>query len=291
MTVVLHLVGGLGNQLFQLAAAAHLAGQRGRALVVDITEARLIHDRIGMLPLIEPLTTIDYAIPALPHAVNARQARLRQARSRRKAAGPTLGTIDELEQFVDDGQYSQLHMHGLFMSRAFASESCGVGGRYRPRLRQPSDWYTSMRERIDGENPIGMHVRRGDYLGEPERGVLTSSYYGGAIAEVWDGQRSIWAFSDDPQEAASFLGDLRGAPPLEFMAPPPGVAAADSMMLLAATRTIIACNSTFSWWAAFLSDAQVVIPRPFGLESLTWNEHQRNRMIDPSWTEVGAAYA
>jgi len=290
MTVVLHLVGGLGNQLFQIAAAAHLADQRGRDLVVDVTEARLVHDRLGLLPLIEPLTTVDYGIPALPMAVNARQARWRQVRSLRRAAGPTLGTIDELEQFVDDGRYPQVHMHGLFMSRALASASCGVGRRYRPRLRNPSAWYLSMRERLDCEDPIAMHVRRGDYLSEPERGVLTSSYYGRAIAEVWDGRRPIWAFSDDPQEASSFLGAVQGDPPIEFVTPPTGVAAADSLTLLAQARTIIACNSTFSWWAAFLSDAKVVIPRPFGLESLTWNDHQRDRMIDPAWTEAEAQY-
>jgi len=291
MTVVLHLVGGLGNQLFQLAAASHLAQQRGRALVVDVTEAHLIHDRVGMLPLVTDLVTVDYGLAALPLAVNSRQARWRQDRILRRAASMTLGTIDELEQFVDDGSWPEIHMHGLFMSRAFAQESCGIGRRYRPRLLSPSQWSMSMRARIGVDDPIGMHVRRGDYLREPERGVLTASYYGRAITMLGEGQRPIWAFSDDPMEARDFLGSVAGAERLEFIQSPIGVPAAESLMLLASMRTIIACNSTFSWWAAFLSEAQVVIPTPFGLESLTWSVHQRNRMIDPAWLEVEAEYA
>lgn len=290
MTVVLHLVGGLGNQLFQLAAAAQLARQRDRALVVDITEARLIHDRVGMLPLVAGLDTVDYGLPALPSAVNTRQARWRQDRALRRATGMTLGTIDELEQFADVGSWPEIHMHGLFMSREFAEASCGIGQRYQPRLRMPSDWSASMRARIEAEDPIGMHVRRGDYLREPERGVLTASYYERAIAAVGDVQRPIWAFSDDPLEARDFLASVPGARRLEFIQPVAGVPAAESLMLLASVRTIIACNSTFSWWAAFLSRAQVVIPAPFGLESLTWTAHQRNRMIDPAWVEVEAEY-
>lgn len=289
MTVVVHLVGGLGNQLFQLAAAAHLASQVGRDLIVDVTEVRLVHDRIGLLPLYDDLTTIDLGIPGLPLAVNARQARIRQGRTLGRAAGITLHTIDELESFVDDGTWPAIHMHGLFMSRAFATEACSSGRPYHPQVRTPSPWLEWMAERMRFENPVGIHIRRGDYLREPERGVLTRNYYERALQQAATHDRPIWAFSDDPAEARTFLASLSER--LEFIQVPKGVPAAESLMLLAGASTIVACNSTFSWWAAFLSDADVVIPDPFGLESLTWNAHQRARMLDPAWLEVEAEYA
>ncbi len=79
MTVVTHLVGGLGNQLFQLAAAYDLSLEQGRSIVVDVTEARLVHDRQGLLPLYQGLSTIDFTYGWLPGPVNSRQARIRQA--------------------------------------------------------------------------------------------------------------------------------------------------------------------------------------------------------------------
>jgi hypothetical protein len=289
MTVVAHLVGGLGNQLFQLAAAHHVALGQSRSIVVDVTEARLVHDRQGLLPLYEGLSTIDFSYGWLPWQINSRQARIRQSRFIRQSSGVAILHTDELEQFVDDGTSLYVHLQGLLMSRDIVDRACGPHAQFRPRLAQPSPWFHHMRGRAAELDPVGMHVRRGDFLKDRARGILTGSYYRRALDVLARPDRPVWVFSDDPLEAAEFLG-LAADEGFEFIQLPRGVPAAEALMLLSSLRTLITCNSTFSWWAAFLSDAVVTYPSPLMADTPSPSGHHRSPMNDPSWIQVPAEY-
>jgi hypothetical protein len=289
MTVVAHLMGGLGNQLFQLAAAQQLARQQGRSIIVDVTEARLVHDRQGILPLYEGLNTIDFTNRRLPWQVNSRQARFRQSISIGRSPGVMIANTDEVEDFIDDGRWPYVHLQGVVMSRELAESACGPDAPLRPRLTRPSAWFDSMSELALHVDPVGVHVRRGDFLQDRARGILRGSYYRKALALAGSPGRPVWVFTDDPGGAARFLGS-NPADGFEFLRLPKGVAAADAMMLLSSLTTIIICNSTFSWWAAFLSDAVVAYPSVLESGATSTAGSHRTSMNDSSWIEVAAEY-
>lgn len=133
-------------------------------------------------------------------------------------------------------------------------------------LANPSEWFLKELESVEIEKPIVVHIRRGDYLLERNSflGALSSSYYQRAIETARrrlgiDGvTRPIWIFSDDPKSAKEELGIAKGQN-LRVIYPPDNSDPAESMILMSRASAIVISNSTFSWWAAALSGAQVIV--------------------------------
>lgn len=100
---------------------------------------------------------------------------------------------------------------------------------------------------------VGIHVRRGDYVNNPFYVDLTETpYYEDAMAK-FDGESFI-VFSDDIEwckKQKIFKG-------CEFSE---GKSDVEDMNLLASCKGIIMANSSFSWWASYLSSARVIAPK------------------------------
>lgn len=123
-----------------------------------------------------------------------------------------------------------------------------------------------MLRRIEADDhSVSLHVRRGDYL-EPSVWrntgcVCREEYYRDAVAYVRDKIEapSFYVFSDDIDWAATHL-DL---PQAEFINWNAGTDSWQDMMLMSRCRHHVICNSTFSWWGAWLGvnpDKMVVAP-------------------------------
>lgn len=121
-----------------------------------------------------------------------------------------------------------------------------------------------------GEQSVSVHVRRGDYQtpGHYERlgCICTEAYYRNA-AELMKkkvGNPKFYVFSDEPEwvKAHLRLGDTT------FVDWNRGNDSWQDMLLMRHCRHNIVCNSSFSWWGAWLNDNQgkiVVAPdRWFG---------------------------
>lgn len=104
---------------------------------------------------------------------------------------------------------------------------------------------------------IGIHVRRGDYVSNPDMALLDLDYYIQAMFSI-DGlnDHRVIIFSDDiPYCKQRFL--LRPGTPYEFFE-------ADDISTFAAMKVcdvLITANSTFSWWAGYLGGHKVIMPK------------------------------
>ena len=116
------------------------------------------------------------------------------------------------------------------------------------------------------DNPIGLHIRRGDFLiNYKNHHNLTLDYYDKALKK-FDDNRQVFIFSDDPQwcyEQNIFSGD-------RFLISRDNGPYHDLYMMTKCKDFIIA-NSTYSWWGAWLSDSidkKVIAPkRWFGVNN------------------------
>jgi len=162
-------------------------------------------------------------------------------------------------------------LRGYYQSWKYFGESAPKIREQIHGLLKPTEWYQTRRvEFQDQENWIAIHVRRGDYLNAATRDVhgLTSlDYYKRAVERVdsqFDNQMPIKVFSDDRSAAqALFQGSKRQ---IEFVHEPPGSKPIESMLLMSLGSGIIAANSSFSWWAAWLGDVitrPVIVPDPW----------------------------
>lgn len=143
-----------------------------------------------------------------------------------------------------------------------------------------------MLKQIDAdEYAVSLHIRRGDYL-EPKHWKTTGSvcqqtYYLNAIAEMEKriAKPSYYVFSDDIAWVKENI-PLRGAVFIDWNK---GAESWQDMMLMSRCRHHIICNSTFSWWGAWLNphgNKTVIVPE-------RWFQHCETPYIYPDkWIKV-----
>jgi hypothetical protein len=118
----------------------------------------------------------------------------------------------------------------------------------------------------DIERPLVVHVRLSDYLNEKGFGIPTLEYYSSGIKQILETSNcnSIWLFSDDLELARNFLpADL--VLPIRLIGQVNNSTALTFEIMRLGYGYVIA-NSTFSWWAAYLSrnlNSSVVSPDPW----------------------------
>jgi len=108
------------------------------------------------------------------------------------------------------------------------------------------------RDSIDGE-VISLHIRRGDYLHQPQHPVQPLEYYKKAL-EYFDENIPVIVFSDDSEWVKSeemFESD-------RFIVSEDNSNVIDMCLMTLCDYHIIA-NSSFSWWGSWLSDSKKTI--------------------------------
>lgn len=248
--------GGLGNQMFQYAAARSLALRWGTDVVIDPS---------WYAPGFEKTT--PRALDLLGLRIDARLAdapqwqgfaRLRgRLRSRLPLGRPwrprrePRGRFDEGLLQASDGSY----LIGYWQSwRYFEPIRPRLAAELEPKA-PPGDRDRDLLERIACTEAIAVHVRRTDYVQVTQassvHGVCAPDYYARALRRLSDEvQRpEVFVFSDDPQWCREHLAF--GAPTTIVDRNGPGGALED-LRLMAACRHFVIANSTFSWWGAWL---------------------------------------
>jgi hypothetical protein len=133
---------------------------------------------------------------------------------------------------------------------------------FAPRPGLLDDLRRRYREALEGET-CSVHVRRTDYLTEPNLVKLPMDYYRRAMSQ-FDGRTRFLVFSDDP---AWCRERFRG--PNAAVMPRQDHDLLD-LFLMSLCRGHIIANSTFSWWAAWLDprpDKRVIAPIPWVVPS------------------------
>ena len=119
------------------------------------------------------------------------------------------------------------------------------------------------------DNPVALHIRRTDYITNPNHTCLGLDYYERAL-NIFPNQ-TVLIFSDDPQwcQNQKLFEDNR------FMISDNDDQYID-MCLMTMCKGHIIANSSFSWWGAWLSNSERVIA-PKG-----WFEGSNNSHLDTS---------
>jgi len=130
------------------------------------------------------------------------------------------------------------------------------------------------------KNPIALHIRRTDYITNPNHTALSMDYYEKALSK-FDDSSEVIIFSDEPQwcmEQKLFESD-------RFMISEIGNNYMDMCLMTLCSGHIIA-NSSFSWWGAWLSNSLKVVA-PFDWFKGSNNEHLDTKDIIPeSWIVI-----
>lgn len=302
MSVTVQLRGGLGNQLFQYAAGFALSERVGSELLLDtalLPPAAI--DLGGVQRWPEQLSGFAHAgrFVDSSNGSAARKRVLQSLAGRERGLGDSRagrllgGSVYAHESREDLAAFSALgpdsRINSYCSSPALFAEQADVLRTQVRSLNAPGSWYSTTAAEMTAEQPIAVHVRWGDYLKLSHvYGSITPDYYrrGIDLLEREHGStRPIWLFSDDPEGASSFLErDLDIA---RVVAAPAESTPLENLLLLGSAAAFVCANSTFSWWAAFLSGAgagSVVFPRP--LFAPTGPPEPKN-WLSPDWIQLG----
>lgn len=279
------VVGGLGNQLFTFAAAAALARAQGAPLRIDTsTVAHRKSDADTIRAFNLDCSWED--IRRLPLRASVLRAILTRSRWRMAPSGRCLGV--EMFSAVspeDDASLlfraAPVQVRGFFQTSRYAQILWPEASKRRLQITSPSSWLIDQIQAADEARPIVLHVRRGDYVHHTSFGLLSRQYYVDRIDECYDrvGDRPIWVFSDQPG-----LADEWRLPRVSEVRSPRG--AAEDLLLMSYGSAIVAANSTFSWWGAWMSDpsTHVFMPRPW------FQGEDREGMMLDEWTTRDAIW-
>ncbi len=292
--VIVRLMGGLGNQMFQYAAARRLALAHAVPLKLDVSWFAQSADR-------------TYAL----HALNIQEAfvtpeELVEVRGPSKRGIPRV-VFRLRRRFKIGYRWTWIHERRLspFDRRAFnARERTYLDGYWQSekyfldvadtiRREFTIDFRPDARTReivdqMATTQSVSVHIRRGDYVSDPRtspaRSVCTPEYYQRCVSHV--GERladpHLFLFSDDPDWVAR---NLRFDHPWTLVSGRAARTDHEDLRLMSACRHHIIANSSFSWWAAWLNphrDKLVLAPR-------RWMNDPRvdDRDVVPSgWTRL-----
>jgi hypothetical protein len=141
--------------------------------------------------------------------------------------------------------------------------------------------YSMYKDLATREEPLVVHVRLADYREENKFGIPDLGYYHTAISNLWKtgNYRSIWLFSDEPQNALDRIPEELKVETRTFGDIENCIVKTLEVMRLG--KGYVIANSSFSWWGARLSinsDPVVVAPKPWFIKI-----REPELLIPPRW--------
>jgi hypothetical protein len=246
--IYLRLAGGLGNQLYQLAAASlvsHKSAVPERVVPLVDGLGRYEEPRTpDFIELVEPnpwLLSPDTPVPAIWRAltVNARAGRWM----------PMSGISDRNYWQVLNHNSNSIRMLDGYFQQGWTQSAfeCALAN-------MPIRAVAGAAVARIADDEVVIHIRGGDFLRHPQFQVVGTDYYLRAIKQAMEsGLQRFAVISDDATYAYSICTKIAPLLPLaKIRMIPPGVNALEDFDTLRAASARIIGNSTFAWWAAAL---------------------------------------
>jgi hypothetical protein len=261
--VISRITSGLGNQLFQYACGRAVSLRHGVPLKLDLGNFREFQNRRYSLDAFKIEAT-----EATPDEIrdllktDTFWHRLTTPRGHRHVLRERGFAFDETVLRAGPDVY----LSGYWQSpRYFADAGTQLRRELTWRLPPPAETLRVL-EKMDAETAVAVHVRRGDYVSNPgyakRFGALPPAYYARALGYLAERVQGLHAFvfSDEP---AWVKVHFPKTVPLIVVE---GNPAPEDLRLMAACRSHVVANSTFSWWGAWLApfpDKTVLAPVRF----------------------------
>lgn len=282
--ITAELQGGVGNQLFVVAAGLAQAIRLNVPLVLDASQLgsktnRHVQRDLEIQPLLKHL---EYQVSVVSTPVTGVGAAVRQVRLR-TPGGRTYRERDfDYSSAIEAVKVGQT-LHGYFQSPFYFSH--GADELLNRAMTALADEYS-----IATSSEVFMHIRRGDYLlarHQSHHGLASIDYFDRAakVMRELHPKARFRIFTDSPDQIPSDFLDRWGAKLDDNQL---DVAPIQALLMLAANDGLIMSNSSFSWWAAWIAqarnpDATFIAPRPWLASGAS-----AHTLLPASWLTLGS---
>ena len=262
---IMHLQGATGNQLFCLfAGIAHEV----------VSEDKVIFDESFLQPIEvrHPggLTDFELRFGGDVYSINLRSSRLskkqifidrlafRVSNLRKEFNKLSRQHRSKVFGFDEDFDLNKRYKKvlGFFQTYSYADIAQDSLGKLEVIVKSPSDWfYEKSSEICTSSNSVAVHIRRGDYAQNKNGiGLLSVDYFLLALDHLIEQKdvRRVYIFSDECIDIKRFKSRF---PEIDFqiLLSPENSKPIESIVLMSLTTYRIISNSSFSWWAGYLS--------------------------------------
>lgn len=270
--IIVRLIGGIGNQMFQYALGRCLAQKNNTELKLDISDFYKYPDRKYMLDIFN----IEAKI--------ATQDEINELKSR--------NYVKEKNSYFDETILNlpdNIYLEGYWQSEKYFKDIEDIIRKEFSFKEQPDEKNQKVLDNINNTNSVCIHFRRGDYTSSLRtklfHGFCSNNYYKNGMKIIQKNVTSphFFIFSDEPEWVREHLKINYEFSVVDINPPEKGY---EDLRLMLNCKHFIIANSTFSWWGAWLASnprKNVIAPKKwFGIIS-------PNRKINPSleiWLKI-----
>lgn len=278
-SLTVHLMGGLGNQLFQYAFGRRLALVNGANLWLDAkgyqerpAPSQNTNWRACELGDFNIQAKIAYSTDVADKSVMRRRihkvlrlgSRLVEKRKpyydRGEIVEPTRNAF-RFDPAVANRKFTgSLSIRGFWQSERYFRDIESILRKDLSWRVEPPSTARDLAAELRASSSVAVHVRHGDNAAPTAAlGVLPHGYYDTAMRAISEeiSKPAFFVFSDDITWARRFLGT---GPQLVYLSDGNSGRGSTDLFLMASCRHHITANSTFSWWGAWLGkkEGQIV---------------------------------
>lgn len=270
--IILRLMGGLGNQMFQYAYGRAVAHRIGVELALDISDSTLtIHqgfelNRVFGIQAKIAMESDIRNVLGWQHSEIIRKV-IRKS-----------GLAFIFKCWIDEPHFhfspemllvpDNTYLRGYWQSEKYFEDTVDLIRRDLTFRTPVSGLNVIISNQIqdDSYSAISLHVRRGDYVNNSAvsqvHGACPAAYYYAAMQYLAERVKNpfFYVFSDDKD----WISDhFEASYPHMFVTHNRGESSYEDMRLMSLCRHHIIANSSFSWWGAWLnSDPEKIVVAP-----------------------------
>ncbi len=256
--IIIHVMGGLGNQLYQYAMSEKLK-TLGKQVKLDVGAYQTAdpEEREWRRLELDWLDSLFYEKCSDEERLLYRDSSIKlQDRIRRKVFGRKDKTVKESKSFMPEiYEMDDVYLYGYWACEKYYEDIIPLLHekiRFCPSKNEKNQ---SCMEQMQRQNAVSLHIRRADYLtvadGERYMGICTEAYYQAAIRYISERVDNpvFYIFSDDVDYAREHFKEAN----MHIVDWNTGNESMYDMQLMSYCKHNICANSTFSMWGARLN--------------------------------------
>lgn len=291
--IIFELIGGLGNQMFQYAAARSLSLRMESSLRLDTSAfdgyklhqgfelGRIFNAPINIAERLDLKNILGWKCNPTIRRFLAR-GELKLIRGKNFIVEPHFDYWSEINKLSNN-----CYCIGYWQSERYFRD-------HSEQIRKDFSFKLPLNEKnlklaheINQINAVSLHIRRGDYISNPKaaevHGTCSLDYYRSAVKYIAEKIQfpHFYIFSDDILWVEN---SLKIDYPHVFVSSNQGAESYNDMRIMSMCKHNIIANSSFSWWGAWLNpnpNKIVVAPRQWFAKG-----NETKDLIPNSWVRI-----
>jgi Glycosyl transferase family 11 len=271
--VIVQITGGLGNQLFQYAAARSLSLHHNEPLLLEV--GSFYRDELPDLEV--PRNFELYNFTGINEAIITNEQLKESIKLNSKSLLPKRITSAYKKEIYTEPFYHfdknffkakrKVLLKGGWQSEKYFSPYKDI---FKNAFQLKEELISRVQPfglQLNKQNSVSIHIRRGDYLRKKIilewHGVMSAQYYKKAFELICAkiNEPKFYYFTDDPEWVQKELFPTLGG---EIVSGTISQTHFEDLYLMSQCKHNIIANSSFSWWGAWLnnnSDKIVIAPK------------------------------